>query len=625
MAALGRMNAWVNSSKAGRFFCMGERETCLTTELRAGIVTFLTMAYILAVNAQILTDSGGPCTPDDCSGPTRGDPGCKFDPTNTGYLDCLDRTKRSLITATAAASCIGTFLMGIGGNLPLGIAPGMGLNAYFAYNVVGFHGSGSVSYKTALAAIFVEGWIFILLAVTGARGKLIQLVPRSIMLATSAGIGLFLAFIGLQSSEGLGVVTYESATLVTLGGCPFEDRAPQYTLTADAAANVCNATAAAATGNTVPNLGSPSSNQVCLRNRMESATLWLGLSGFVLIALCMRQRVRGAMLVGILWVTFISWIPDHAASFLGADAPIAGGADRMSYFKNVVATPNASFTAGKLDFGGLADGQAWLALITFLYVDFLDATGTLFSMANFVNSYIPGFIKPNKTWPRSMFAFSSDGAAIVVSSLLGSSPCTVFVESASGIREGGRTGVAAIFTSFLFFIALFFTPILASIPPYAVGPALITVGAMMVGNIVKIRWDLVSEAVPAFVTIALMPLTYSIAYGFIGGIVTYILLNGIGWVFDWMTKKGVPFVGPSEILLDQEDKAGRNVYAKNASVGGHIAQPTAYDSKTHDVAPVAKDVEGGPSETSSDTDALPQIPMSGDESLRRRSNPTVQM
>jgi AGZA family xanthine/uracil permease-like MFS transporter len=357
---------------------------------------------------------------------------------------------------------------------------------------------------------------------------------------------------------------------------------------------------------------------------MESATLWLGLSGFLLIALCMRQRVRGAMLVGILWVTFISWIPNHAASYLGADAPITGGADRMSYFKKVVAAPNASFTAGKLDFGGLADGQAWLALITFLYVDFLDATGTLFSMANFVNSYVPGFIKPNKTWPRSMFAFSSDGAAIVVSSLLGSSPCTVFVESASGIREGGRSGVTAIVTSFLFFVSLFFTPILASIPPYAVGPALITVGAMMVGNIVKIRWDLVSQAVPAFVTIALMPLTYSIAYGFIGGIVTYILLNGIGWAFDWLTKKGVPFVGPSEILLDQEDKLGRNVYAKNASVNGTVAQPTVYDSNTHNVVPVAKDVEGGPSEySSSDTDITP--PMPEDDSLRRRSNSKVQM
>lgn len=537
---------------------MGARKSTLATEVRAGLVTFLTMSYILAVNAQILTDSGGPCKVSDCSNPS---PGCKFDPTDVGFTACLDKTKKSLITATAAAACIGSFLMGATGNLPIGIAPGLGLNAYFAYNVVGFHGSGNVPYEVALAAIFVEGWIFILLAVTGARGKLIQMVPRSVMLATSAGIGLFLAHIGLQSAEGLGVSQYDGATLVTLGGCPNSDKAPMYTLSAEAASQVCNATAASLAGNTVPNLGDASSAMHCMKGRMESATMWLGISGLLLIALAMRQRVRGAILVGILWVTFISWIPGSAVSYLGAGSSIPGGAARMSYFKHVVAVPNASFTAGRLDFGGLKHGQAWLALVTFLYVDFLDATGTLFSMANFVNLYVPGFIRPDRSWDRSVFAFSSDGAAIVVSALLGSSPCTAFIESASGIREGGRTGLTAITTSLLFFLALFFTPIFASIPPYAVGPALILVGALMMGNVVKIRWDLVSEAVPAFITIAVMPLTYSIAYGFIGGIVTYILLNGAGWCLDKLTRMGVPFIGPSEIILDQDGGAGRNIYA----------------------------------------------------------------
>eukprot|EP00208_Stichococcus_sp_RCC1054_P001908 CAMPEP_0206139330 /NCGR_PEP_ID=MMETSP1473-20131121/5537_1 /ASSEMBLY_ACC=CAM_ASM_001109 /TAXON_ID=1461547 /ORGANISM="Stichococcus sp, Strain RCC1054" /LENGTH=611 /DNA_ID=CAMNT_0053533077 /DNA_START=97 /DNA_END=1932 /DNA_ORIENTATION=+ len=583
---LGRFkaaNMWINDTKFGKFFCLGERKSSVATEMRAGLVTFLTMAYILAVNAQILTDSGGPCTINDCTVP--GTLGCNFDPTDVGYTNCLARTKKSLITATAASSCIGTFFMGAGGNLPIGVAPGMGLNAYFAYNVVGFHGSGNVSYKTALAAIFVEGWIFILLAVTGARGKLIQMVPRSVMLATSAGIGLFLAHIGLQSSEGLGVIQFDGATLVTLGGCPVKDQAHMYTLTEEAASQVCNVTAAEAVGATIPNIGNASSAMHCMRGRMESATMWLGISGFLIIALAMRQRVRGAMLVGILWVTFISWIPGSAVSYLGEGASIPGGEDRMDYFKNVVAAPDASFTAGKLDFGGLKQGEAWLALITFLYVDFLDATGTLFSMANFVNLYVPGFIRPDKTWDRSVFAFSADGGAIVVSALLGSSPCTAFIESASGIREGGRTGLTAITTSFLFFIALFFTPILASIPPYAVGPALITVGALMLGNVVKIRWDLVSEAVPAFVTIALMPLTYSIAYGFIGGIVTYILLNGAGWVLDWITLKNIPYIsriiGPSEILLDRAEGAGKNVYAHDASSGGTLAHEGQIDTRKH--------------------------------------------
>lgn len=273
----------------------------------------------------------------------------------------------------------------------------------------------------------------------------------------------------------------------------------------------------------------------------------------------------------------------------------------MHYFKNVVATPDASFTAGLLDFGGLKHGEAWLALITFLYVDFLDATGTLVSMANFISLYVPGFVKADNTWPRSMGAFSSDGAAIVVSSLLGSSPCTAFVESASGIREGGRTGVTSLVTAFCFFISLFFTPILASIPPYAVGPALITVGAMMIANIVKIRWDLVSQAVPAFLTIVLMPLTYSIAYGFIGGIVCYIILNGAGYLLDKASDAGVPFLGPSEMQLDREAKAGRNIYAHDASVGGTLsrANQAGGEEVAADAAlgktlpPPGKDIEDG--------------------------------
>jgi len=588
---IARVNAKVNDSAFGRFFQMKERRTCLTTELRAGLVTFLTMAYILIVNASIISDSGGTCTIDDCTNPN---PGCPFDPTDQGYTDCLFNFKKSMITSTAVIIIISTFVMGATANLPIVVAPGLGLNAYFTYNVVGFHGSGSVSYKTAVTCIFIEGWIFIILAITGVRGKLIQLAPKSLMLSTSAGIGLFLAFIGLQTSNGLGVVTFETATLVTLGGCPVSDRAPMYTLTADAASQVCNATAAAAAGATIPNLGNASSNTQCLRNRMESATVWLGISGFLVIVMCMRQRVRGAFLVGILWATFISWIPGHAASYFGEDSPIPGGQDRLDFFKEVVTKPDASASTAKFDFGGMRDGQAWLALITFLYVDFLDATGTLFSMASFIDLFHPGFVKEDKSWDRNIYAFISDGFAIVISGIFGSSPATAYIESASGIREGGRTGVTGLTLCALFFITLFFNPIFASIPPYAVGPALIIVGSMMVGNIVKIRWDLVSEGVPAFLTVAVMPLTYSIAYGFIAGAVSYVLINSAGFALDWLCAHGAPWLGPSEIMLDKEEKASiKNDFAHDASVGGHRAQEKMQE--------IAKDEESISTSSADDT------------------------
>jgi AGZA family xanthine/uracil permease-like MFS transporter len=205
---------------------------------------------------------------------------------------------------------------------------------------------------------------------------------------------------------------------------------------------------------------------------------------------------------------------------------------------------------GKLDFSGLNSGDAWLALITFLYVDFLDATGTLFSMASFIDLQMGGgFVQPDKSWDRSLYAFCSDGFAVVISGLFGSSSATAYIESASGIREGGRTGITGLTICGFFIISLFFNPIFASIPPYAVGPALITVGSMMIANIVKIRWDMVTESVPAFLTIAVMPLTYSIAYGFLAGAVSYIIFAALGWGIDFLTTHGMPFLGPSEVML----------------------------------------------------------------------------
>jgi AGZA family xanthine/uracil permease-like MFS transporter len=198
---------------------------------------------------------------------------------------------------------------------------------------------------------------------------------------------------------------------------------------------------------------------------------------------------------------------------------------RWLYFTDVVKVPSISKTAAQFDFSGFSNGNLWLALITFLYVDFLDATGTLYAMAGFLAQYIPNFIRKDKTIERQVPTFCVDGFSIVVGSLMGLSPITIFVESASGIREGARTGLASWMIGFWFFVALWFSPLLASIPGYATGPALILVGAMMTINIVKIRWNLVSEAVPAFLTIVIMPLTYSIAYGFIAGIMSYLVVH----------------------------------------------------------------------------------------------------
>lgn len=242
--SLETLNAKVGASKVGKYFKLEERNSYFTQEIRAGTATFLTMAYILAVNASILTDSGGPCSVSDCvplcsnsnigadgaacaaSGfqmvpPT---PGCKFPPVNPGYQACLATVRKDLIVATAASALIACFIMGMFANLPLALAPGMGTNAYFAYTVVGFHGSGSVTYQSALAAVLIEGLIFLTIAALGFRTKIAKLIPRPVRLSTSAGIGLFLAFIGLQASEGVGLVAYDGATLVTLGACPREYR-----------------------------------------------------------------------------------------------------------------------------------------------------------------------------------------------------------------------------------------------------------------------------------------------------------------------------------------------------------------------------------------------------------------
>ncbi|XP_061372609.1 adenine/guanine permease AZG1 [Gastrolobium bilobum] len=525
---LSRLNSYVANTRAGKWFKLSQRNTTFTTELRAGTATFLTMAYILAVNASILTDSGGTCSVSDCvqlcsdpsialsacTGPLltvkQPDESCKFDPVNPGYTACLDRTRKDLIVATVASSLIGCFIMGAFANLPLGLAPGMGTNAYFAYTVVGFHGSGSISYQNALAAVFIEGLIFFLISAVGLRAKLAKLVPKPVRISSSAGIGLFLAFIGLQNNQGIGLIGYSSSTLVTLGACPSSSRASVAPVVTAA-----NGTISLLQGGTV------SGDILCLSGRMESPTFWLGLVGFVIIAYCLVKNIKGAMIYGIVFVTAVSWFRNtKVTAFPNTDS----GNSAHEYFKKVVDIHTIKSTAGALSFKNIGKGFFWEALVTFLYVDILDTTGTLYSMARFA-----GFTDDNGDFEGQYFAFMSDATSIVVGSLLGTSPVTAFIESSTGIREGGRTGITALTVAAYFFLAFFFTPLLASIPAWAVGPPLILVGVLMMRSVVEIDWDDMRQAIPAFVTLILMPLTYSIAYGLIGGIGTYIVLN----LWDW--------------------------------------------------------------------------------------------
>ncbi|TKY73921.1 Adenine/guanine permease AZG1 [Spatholobus suberectus] len=557
---LSRLNHCVAKSRVGKWFKLSQRNSTFTTELRAGTATFLTMAYILAVNASILSDSGGTCSVSDCV-PLCSDPSvslsacngsslrvlppdesCKFDPVNPGYAACLENTRKDLIVATIASSLIGCFIMGTFANLPLGLAPGMGSNAYFAYTVVGFHGSGNVSYQSALAAVFIEGMIFLLVSAIGLRAKLAKLVPKPVRISSSAGIGLFLAFIGLQNNQGIGLIGYSSSTLVTLGACPSSSRASLAPVITSA-----NGTVSLLPGGTV------SGDIFCLRDRMESPTLWLGLVGFVIIAYCLVKNIKGAMIYGIVFVTVVSWFRNtEVTAFPNTDA----GNSAHEYFKKVVDIHTIKSTAGALSFRNIGKGYFWEAVVTFLYVDILDTTGTLYSMARFA-----GFTDEKGDFEGQYFAFMSDATSIVVGSLLGTSPVTAFIESSTGIREGGRTGITALTVAAFFFLAFFFTPLLASIPAWAVGPPLILVGVLMMRSVVEIDWEDMREAIPAFVTLILMPLTYSIAYGLIGGIGTYVVLNLWDWGWGLLRHFGV--VKTTRVPDDDSHPPGVNGVLQN--------------------------------------------------------------
>jgi AGZA family xanthine/uracil permease-like MFS transporter len=400
-----------------RLFGLHQQGSTVTTEARAALVTFLTLSYILFVNPQILSQAGMPAA--------------------------------DVAVATALAAGLATLLMGLWANYPFALAPGMGLNAYFTFGVVGAMG---VDWQVALAAVFVAGILFLVLAVTGVRTVLLRAIPASLKLAVMSGIGLFLAIIGLQSA---GLVVDHATTLVTLG-----------------------------------DLSTP-------------GTL-LSIGGLMVMAALLSVRFRGAILVGILGVTLVSWL--------------SGLATPPEQFMILPHLPRETFLA--LDFQGLLSGRLVTVVLAFLFVDLLDTAGTLIGVG-----MLAGFVDQKGELPRADRAFAADAVGTSVGALLGTSPVTSYVESATGVEEGGRTGLTAVFVAGLFFLSLFLTPIFVAVPGIATAPALIVVGALMMRGARDLDWTRADEAIPAFLTMTGMPLTYSIANGITFGIVSYVAIK----------------------------------------------------------------------------------------------------
>lgn len=445
------------------------------------MATFFAMAYILAVNASIVSDTGGTCV---CNGGPS-DPTCN---NNDEYALCVQAIKRDAVTATAAISAFASFFMGLLANLPVGLAPGMGLNAYFTYTVVGFHGTGPVPYQVALTAIFVEGFIFLGLALFGMRQWLARAIPHSIKLATGVGIGLFLTLIGLTYSEGLGLVVGATDTPLELAGCSPANQLED---------------------GTCPSW-----------DKMRHPAMWVGIfCGGILTVLLMMYRVKGAVIAGIILVSIISWPRTTPITYF-PHTPV--GDDSFNFFKKVVDFHRIEHTLNVQQWDvSEYGGQFGLALITFLYVDILDCTGTLYGMARFANLIDP----VTQDFEGSAVAYMVDAISISIGALFGLPPVTAFVESGAGISEGGKTGLTSVVTGICFFISIFFAPIFASIPPWATGSVLIIVGSMMATSVTEINWRYMGDAVPAFLAIAIMPFTYSIAYGLIAGVMSYIVIN----------------------------------------------------------------------------------------------------
>ena len=417
-----------------KLFKLSENKTTVKTEVLAGITTFMTMAYILAVNPSTMTDGGN------------------------------IMSMAGVFVATAIASCIGSLLMGLLANYPFALAPGMGLNAYFAYTVV--YGMG-YSWQVALAAVFTEGIIFIVLSVTNVREAIFNAIPKTLKYAVSVGIGLFIAFIGMQNAN---IVIANSATKVQFY---------------------------AFSGETFWS---------------EGIGVVLALLGVVITAIFLVKKVKGGILLGIV----TTWV-------LGIILQLCGlyqGASLLPDFSQGLQLGALADTAFKMDFSNVFSLKFLSVVFAFLFVDIFDTLGTLMGVSSKV-----GMLDKDGKLPRIKGALLADAVATTAGAALGTSTTTTFVESASGVSEGGRTGLTAVVVAILFALSLFLSPLFLAIPSFATAPALIIVGFYMMGSVVNIDFEDMAEGIPAFITMACMAFMYSISDGIAFGIISYVLIN----------------------------------------------------------------------------------------------------
>jgi len=403
-----------------KFFKLSENKTTVKTEVIAGITTFMTMAYILAVNPDILSATG------------------------------MD--KGALFTATAISAAIGTLVMALWAKLPFALAPGMGLNAFFAFGVC--IGMG-MKWEFALTAVFLEGILFILMTAFNIRELIINAIPSSIKNAISVGIGLFIAFIGMKNA---GIIVANDATFVHLGD-------------------------------------------------MKSAAVLLALGGIMVTGVLLALKVKGALLIGMIATTIVG---------------IPLGVTQLPHFDFSV--PSISSIAWKFDWSWTSNAEGIFTMITvlftFLFVDMFDTVGTLIGVSTKAK-----MINKDGRIPNVKQALMADSIGTTVGAALGTSTVTTYVESAAGVAEGGRTGLTALTTAGLFILALFLSPLFLMIPAAATAPALVLVGVMMMTPIQNLDLDDFTEFIPAFFTLIMMPLTFSIAEGIVFGILSYVVLK----------------------------------------------------------------------------------------------------
>jgi AGZA family xanthine/uracil permease-like MFS transporter len=399
-----------------RLFKLSENNTTIKTELAAGLTTFLTMAYIIFVNPQILSEAGVPFA------------GALF--------------------ATCLSAAVGSLMMGLLANYPFALAPGMGLNAYFTYTVVKTMG---YDWRVAMGAVFISGVAFLILTLARIRAMIVDAIPMTMKTSVAAGIGLFIAFIGLKNA---GVIVASPATFVTLG-------------------------------------------------HVTSKPALLALGGLIITAALMARGYKTAIIIGVFLVTVAAIVLN--LSKLPASA---------------LQTPDLSSTFMKLDVAGALRLGALDVIFIFLFVDLFDTIGSLMGLGRQA-----GYLTPEGKMPRVNRALFADAIATIAGSVFGTSTVVTYIESATGVSEGGRTGLTAVTVAALFILAMFFAPVAGAIPPIATAPALIIVGAVMIGAVTSIKWEDMTEAIPAFLTMLAMPLTFSIANGLALGFIFYPLLK----------------------------------------------------------------------------------------------------